>query len=98
MCFLLNSRSHTLAKAYDCYTILSLYNTFIFNYKVYTGELYIIKEWPNAYAIRTNKINTNFERKIVNNLLSINFNICFGSSKNRLIETVLLSTHNICFG
>ena len=24
--------------------------------------------------------------------------MCFGCSKNRLIETVLLSTHNICFG
>ena len=25
-------------------------------------------------------------------------NMCFGCSKTRLIETVLLSTHNICFG
>ena len=24
--------------------------------------------------------------------------MCFGAQKNRLIETVLLSTHNICFG
>ena len=24
--------------------------------------------------------------------------ICFGAQKNRLIELVLLSTHNICFG
>ena len=29
--------------------------------------------------------------------LSINLNICFGAQKNRLIETVYLSTHNICF-
>ena len=36
--------------------------------------------------------------KIVNIFLSISFNIFFGSQKNRLIETVLLSTHNICFG
>ena len=28
--------------------------------------------------------------------LSITLNICFGAQKNRLIETVLLSTHNIC--
>ena len=28
--------------------------------------------------------------------LSITFNLCFGVQKNRLIETVLLSTHNIC--
>ena len=26
----------------------------------------------------------------------INFNKCFCAQKNRLIETVLLSTHNIC--
>ena len=24
--------------------------------------------------------------------------MCLGAQKNRLIETVLLSTHNICFG
>ena len=34
-------------------------------------------------------INKHFERKIVNILLSLNFNICFGAQKNRLIETVL---------
>ena len=39
-----------------------------------------------------------FQRKIVNIFLPINFNICFGAQKNRLIETVLLSTNNICFG
>ena len=39
-----------------------------------------------------------FQRKIVNIFLPINFNICLGAQKNRLIETVLLSTHNICFG
>ena len=38
------------------------------------------------------------QRKIVNIFLPINFNICFGAEKNRLIERVLLSTHNICFG
>ena len=35
---------------------------------------------------------------LVNIFLSISFNICFGTKKNRLTETVLLSTHNICFG
>ena len=30
--------------------------------------------------------------------LPINLNMCLGAQKNRLIETVLLSTHNICFG
>ena len=33
------------------------------------------------------------ERKMVNIFLLISFGIC-----NRLIETFLLSTHNICFG
>ena len=37
--------------------------------------------------------------KIVNTFLPISFSIHFGCSKKpRLIETVLLSTHNICFG
>ena len=27
-----------------------------------------------------------------------NLNMCLGAQKNRIIETVLLSTHNICFG
>ena len=39
-----------------------------------------------------------FESKIVTIFLLINLNMCFGCSKNRLIETVLLSTHNICLG
>ena len=39
----------------------------------------------------------NFEHRIVNIFLSLSFIICFGCSKNRLIETVLLSSHNICF-
>ena len=30
--------------------------------------------------------------------LPTNFNMCFGAQKNRLIEAVLLGTHNICFG
>ena len=37
------------------------------------------------------------QHKIVNIFLPISFNICLGAQKNRLIETVLLSTHNICF-
>ena len=43
-------------------------------------------------------INKIFERKIVNIFLPLSFNIFLGAQKNRLIETVLLSTHNICFG
>ena len=30
--------------------------------------------------------------------LSIYSNMCFACQKNHLIETVLLSAHNICFG
>ena len=44
------------------------------------------------------QINKLSERKIIIILLSICLNMCFGAQKNRLIETVLLSTHNICFG
>ena len=39
-----------------------------------------------------------FQHKIVNFFLPIIFSIFLGAQKNRLIETVLLSTHNICFG
>ena len=39
-----------------------------------------------------------YERKTVIISLPINLNMCLGAQKNRLIETVLLSTHNICFG
>ena len=43
------------------------------------------------------KLNKKFLRKIVFSLLII-FSISLGAQKNRLIERVLLSTHNICFG
>ena len=36
--------------------------------------------------------------KIENIFIPIVFFKCFGAQKNRLIETVLLSTHNIYFG
>ena len=44
------------------------------------------------------KISIAFECKIVDNFLPISFDICFGGSKDHLIEMVLLSTHNICLG
>ena len=49
------------------------------------------------------QLSKNFQRKIVIIFLSIKLNTCFGYSKepsqqNHLIETVLLSNHNICFG
>ena len=47
------------------------------------------------YVIGLEKI----ERKTMNLFLSIRFNIyVLGAQKNHLIEMVLLSTHNICFG
>ena len=39
-----------------------------------------------------------FFRRYVIIYLSISINMCFGAQKYRLIETVLLSTHKICFG
>ena len=39
-----------------------------------------------------------FERKIVNISYPSVLTYVLGAQKNRLIETVLLSTHNICFG
>ena len=36
--------------------------------------------------------------EIVNIFLPINLSYALGFQKNRLIETVLLSTHNMCFG
>ena len=41
---------------------------------------------------------TNLSGKIVDIFLPINFNIYLGAQKKRLIETLLLSTHNICNG
>ena len=41
-------------------------------------------------------VKLNFERKIVNIFLPSVLTYVFGAPKNRLIETVLLSTHNIC--
>ena len=41
---------------------------------------------------------TNFERKILNIFLPISLTYVLGVQKNHLIETVLLSTHNIYFG
>ena len=40
----------------------------------------------------------NFHRKIVNIFLPISSNICLRAQKEGLIEMVLLSTLNICFG
>ena len=37
------------------------------------------------------------QHKIVKNFLPIIFSKRFGAQKNRLIQTVLLSTQNICF-
>ena len=53
----------------------------------------------NQVSIPQLKINKIIQCVFVNNVISISFNMCFFSAqKNRLIETVLLSTHNTCFG
>ena len=39
-----------------------------------------------------------FERKILIIFLPIGLNMCLGAKKNRLNKTIVLSTHNICFG
>ena len=44
------------------------------------------------------KINKTFQRKIVNIFKLSLLTFVLGAQKNRLIETVLLSTHNIFFG
>ena len=36
-------------------------------------------------------------RAVLNTFLFISCNICLGAQKNCLIETILLSAHNICF-
>ena len=43
-------------------------------------------------------INKNFQCKIVNISYPSILTYVLGAQKNRLIEMVLLSTHNICFG
>ena len=43
-------------------------------------------------------MNNSFERKIVKIFLPNSLNICFGTQKNSLNETILLSTKNICLG
>ena len=40
----------------------------------------------------------NFQRKIVNIFYPSFLTYVLGAQKNRLIETVLLSTYNLCFG
>ena len=42
------------------------------------------------------RLSKNFQRTIAIIVLSIRLNMCFGCSKECLIEMVLLSTHNIC--
>ena len=43
-------------------------------------------------------INKKIQRKLVNIFLLMILAYVLGAQKNRLIEKVLLSTHNICFG
>ena len=49
---------------------------------------WVVKAVANAYII--------FERKIVHIYSLSGLTCVLGAQKNRLIETVLLSTHNVC--
>ena len=49
------------------------------------------------YDITLVELSKSFDLKNVNIFLPISFTYVLGAQKNRLIETVLLSTHNICF-
>ena len=77
------------------------FNAYLRKYAAYLGcwaalKWWIFLRWPIWYGWC--KVGHRFFRcKIVNIFLLISFNMCFGDQKNRLIETVLLSTHNICF-
>ena len=44
------------------------------------------------------QINKHFERNIVNIFLPTSLNIFLSAQKNRINETILLSTHNKCVG
>ena len=66
-----------------------------------SGPIWTLNKWSLGFfekyiyflTFLQMKINTIFERKIVNIFLPISANICFGAQKNHLNETVLLSTH-----
>ena len=58
--------------------------------------MFWMKKKKAIFLLRT--LNKKFQRKIVNILLPIILAYVLGAQKNRLIETVLLSTLNICFG
>ena len=57
------------------------------------------KTQSGCTSFLTETINKIFDHRFANIFLLLELNICvLGAPKNRLIETVLLSTHNICFG
>ena len=51
-----------------------------------------------AFWARDHRIRIVCAPKIAFISFPINSNMCLGAQKNHLIETFLLSTHNICFG
>ena len=66
----------------------------------------LMRIWTHPWVMKLDEIRqenkvrcNNFLHKIVNIFLPITFiAYVLGAQKNCLIETVLLSTHNICFG
>ena len=59
--------------------------------------VFIFNQQSADAPISTGLDNKIFECKIVDIFLPISFNMFWMLKKNRLIETVLLSTHIICF-
>ena len=62
---------------------------------------HIINVSGGCNLISSHKSGKRNKKRSENGLLfsyRIGLNICSGAQKNRLSETVLLSTHNICFG
>ena len=77
--------------------------TNMLNIKSFTSNSCLQYRKKNAQLIRENSIvigpvMQKSQRKIEIIFLSISLNMCFGYSKDLSHETVLLSTHNICFG
>ena len=59
------------------------------------GHVYVYAMTKRTQTTGLDKI---FQRKIVTVSYSYLLACVLGAQKNRLNETVLLSTHNICFG
>ena len=70
-------------------------------FKMLTGDEVVSSgsAYLDRYSVKKDikKVRPKIMRKIAIMFLSISLNMCFGQ-KNSLIEMVVLSTNNICFG